>query len=628
MAGPGKGGDGPIEEFRRVTAACMRAIAREPELTASFTPDPPGMSGPEARLPLPNRDLPAEDVSIVRGEADSLALRLRHHDSELHLSSVPTAPSARALFDAVEQARVEAIGARRMAGVADNLGAALEARCRDRGFARISQREQAPVADAVALLVREALTGMAPPHSARQMVDLWRPFVESRIGAALSDLDTKLDDQSAFQDIVRQMISDLGLAEDELSADPDADEAGGDDQDDAEGESTGEGEAEGEARSIDGAGEEDQDGLDTEEVEMPMEDGNGDLEPGAGDEDPDAPGQPWRPPEYGHNQAERFVYEAFTTEFDEVIEAAELCDPDELSRLRQQLDQQLGHLQNVISRLANRLQRRLMAKQTRNWEFDLEEGLLDTARLTRVVTNPAHPLSFKIEQDTNFRDTVVTLLIDNSGSMRGRPISVAAMSADILARTLERCGVKVEILGFTTRAWKGGQSREKWLAAGKPSNPGRLNDLRHIVYKSADAPWRRARKNLGLMLREGLLKENIDGEALLWAHERLLARSEQRRILMIISDGAPVDDSTLSVNAGNYLERHLRQIIEWIETYSPVELLAIGIGHDVTRYYRRAVTIVDAEQLGGTVMDQLAELFDEEDAPRKRGGSAATPRVA
>lgn len=624
MAGSNRGGnDGPVEEFRRVTAAAMRAMAREPELTVSFTPDPPGISGEEARLPLPNRDLPAEDVSVVRGEADALALRLRHHNAELHQERVPSAPAARALYDAVEQARVEAIGANRMSGVADNLSVALEMRCRDKGFARVTQRDQAPVSEAVALLAREALTGAPPPPSARQMVDVWRPFVESKIGAALSELSDSLEDQVAFQDVIRQMISDLGLADEEMAADTDSDDSTGEDQENADGESTGEGESDGEARAMDGEGEDEEAGAESEEMDMPFEDGDGDMEQGAGDEDPDAPGQPWRPPEYGHNQGEQFVYGAFTTEYDEIVEAPDLCDPDELSRLRQQLDQQLGHLQSVISKLANRLQRRLMAKQTRNWEFDLEEGMLDTARLTRVVTNPAHPLSFKMEEDTNFRDTVVTLLIDNSGSMRGRPISVAAMSADILARTLERCGVKVEILGFTTRAWKGGQARENWLAAGKPANPGRLNDLRHIIYKSADAPWRRARKNLGLMLREGLLKENIDGEALLWAHSRLLARSEQRRILMIISDGAPVDDSTLSVNAGNYLERHLRQIIEWIETYSPIELLAIGIGHDVTRYYRRAVTIVDAEQLGGTVMDQLAELFDEEDATARkpRGGS-------
>ena len=295
-----------------------------------------------------------------------------------------------------------------------------------------------------------------------------------------------------------------------------------------------------------------------------------------------------------------------------MIGAEELCEPEELARLRGQLDQQMSHLQGVVSKLANRLQRKLMAQQTRSWNFDLEEGILDTGRLARIVANPTHSLSFKIEKETDFRDTVVTLLIDNSGSMRGRPITVAALSAEILARTLERCAVKVEVLGFTTRAWKGGQAREQWQADGKPAQPGRLNDLRHIVYKAADAPWRRARKNLGLMLREGVLKENIDGEALLWAHDRLIGRSEQRRILIVISDGAPVDDSTLSVNPGNYLEKHLRDVIDHIETRSPVELIAIGIGHDVTRYYRRAVTIMDAEELGGAVMRQLTALFDEE----------------
>jgi cobaltochelatase CobT len=317
-----------------------------------------------------------------------------------------------------------------------------------------------------------------------------------------------------------------------------------------------------------------------------------------------------RPPAGGADQRGT-DYKAFNPRFDEIVAAEDLCEPEELERLRSYLDKQLNNLSSVVARLANRLQRRLMAQQNRAWEFDLEEGMLDPARLVRVVIDPQQPLSFKREKDTDFRDTVVTLLMDNSGSMRGRPITVAATCADILARTLERCGVKVEILGFTTRAWKGGQSRENWLQAGKPANPGRLNDLRHIIYKSADAPWRRARKNLGLMMREGLLKENIDGEALDWAHKRLLGRSEQRRILMMISDGAPVDDSTLSVNPGNYLERHLRAVIEEIETRSPVELIAIGIGHDVTRYYRRAVTIVDAEELGGAMTEKLAELFSD-----------------
>ena len=605
--------DGPIEEFRRVTAAAMRAISRNAEISVTFTPDSASLLGDEARLPLPSRDLPYEEVCVVRGESDSLALRQRHHNPVLHSERMPVTSAAQALYDTIEQVRVEAIGAEHMAGVANNLDAAIEDRCRSKGYARVTEREQAPIAEAVGLLAREAITGRNPPPSARNMVDLWRPFIESKIGPTLEELEKNLHDQAHFQDVVRRMISNLGFADDEMNAAPETDDQEGENQESAEGEQTGEGDTEGEAAATDGNGEQQEGDDQFDDSELPTEDGDGELQPGTGEEDPDAPGQPWRPPDNLHNQANRFIYSAFTTEFDEVIEADELCDADELNRLRQQLDQQIGHLQSVISRLANRLQRRLMAKQTRSWDFDLEEGLLDTGRLSRVVTNPTHPLSFKQEKDTNFRDTVVSLLIDNSGSMRGRPISVAAMSADILARTLERCGVKVEILGFTTRAWKGGQAREKWLGGGKSSGPGRLNDLRHIVYKSADAPWRRARKNLGLMLREGLLKENIDGEALIWAHDRLLARSEQRRILVIISDGAPVDDSTLSVNAGNYLERHLRQVIEWVEGYSPVELLAIGIGHDVTRYYRRAVTIVDAEQLGGAVIDQLAELFEEEE---------------
>jgi len=338
--------------------------------------------------------------------------------------------------------------------------------------------------------------------------------------------------------------------------------------------------------------------------------------------DDDSEGEaPWRP-EMGRNSKQDLQYKMFTEIFDEIISAEDLCDLEELARLRTQLDRQLDNLQGAVAKLANRLQRKLMAQQNRSWDFDLEEGVLDTARLTRVVTDPTAPLSFKQEQDTEFRDTVVTLLLDNSGSMRGRPITIAAICADVLARTLERCNVKVEILGFTTKAWKGGESRDKWLDSGKPQNPGRLNDLRHIIYKGADSPWRRARRNLGLMLKEGLLKENIDGEALLWAHERLLGRTEARRILMVISDGAPVDDCTLSANPANYLEQHLRRVVNWIESKSDVELVAIGIGHDVTRYYKQAVTITDAEQLGGAITDQLADLFDED----KNKGMGRGPR--
>jgi len=619
--------DGPVEEFRRVTAAAMRALARREELNVTFAPEQPALRGSEAKLPLPSRDLPGNDVALVRGEADAIALELRHHDAKLHARRLPASPAARSLYDAVEQARCEAVGAAYRMGVRLNLAAALEDRCRNQGYARVTEREQAPIADAVALIARELMTGEPPPPSARHIVDLWRPWVEAKAGATLSQLADLADDQAAFADAARRIILDLGLADDELAPEPDDDQSEQDDENqDGDAQQRGDGEDEQDAAGFDGAGSDDAAAPQPDDASAELQDGDGDLMPGMGDEEPEMPGQPWRPPDDLRNSLGAAPYRAYATGYDEIVEAADLCDADELTRLRQQLDQQLNHLQSVISRLANRLQRRLLAKQSRSWDFNLDEGILDTARLTRVVTNPLHPLSYKQEQETDFRDTVVSLLIDNSGSMRGRPISVAAMSADILARTLERCGVKVEILGFTTRAWKGGQAREKWLADGKPGNPGRLNDLRHIVYKAADAPWRRARKSLGLMLREGLLKENIDGEALLWAHERLLGRPEQRRNLMVISDGAPVDDSTLSVNPGNYLDRHLRDVIDWIERRSPVELLAIGIGHDVTRYYGRAVTIVDAEHLGGTMLDQLAALFDEDDPAARKNVRRRTRR--
>ncbi|MFQ5971955.1 MAG: cobaltochelatase subunit CobT [Alphaproteobacteria bacterium] len=619
-----KAGDGPVEEFRQVTGAAMRAISRHADLTVVFSPDSPTLRGEEARLPLPSRRLPPEEVSVIRGEADAMALELRYHDKELHRRLAPPSAEARAVYDAVERSRVQAIGARLMTGVSLNLDAALEERCRNHGYARVQERERAPLADAVSLLVREAMTGAPPPPSARHMVDLWRSWLEARIGKTLTEIGKAMEDQEAFAELVHRILADLGLDDRESTGELEPDEREGD-ASGKEANDAGEQDSEEDAASLDGLGSQDELAQEADEAEADP-DAVADFQAGMGDDDPDLASRPWRPPQDSRNLPPEDLYGAYCTEYDEVVDADSLCDPDELTRLRQLLDQQLGHLHNVISRLANRLQRRLMAKQSRSWEFDLEEGLLDTARLARVVANPLRSLSYKQESDTSFRDTIVTLLIDNSGSMRGRPITVAAMSADILARTLERCGVKVEILGFTTRAWKGGQSRERWLAAGKPANPGRLNDLRHIIYKAAEAPWRRARKSLGLMLREGLLKENIDGEALLWAHERLLWRPEQRRILMVISDGAPVDDSTLSVNPGNYLERHLRETISWIENQSPIELVAIGIGHDVTRYYRRAVTIVDAEQLGGTMMDQLARLFDEDDRAPGADGRRQTRR--
>jgi cobaltochelatase CobT len=614
-----------VEGFRRVTAATMRAIARRTEINVTFAPGQHGLAGNEARLPLPARDLPLAEVAQVRGEADAIALKLRLHDAETHRREAPKSEMGRQIFDAVEQARVEAVGSRHMVGVGENLAAALEEHCRQKGYARVTERDQAPLAEVLRLMAREAMTGRPVPTAAKRIVELWKPVLGDKVLADLRRMAGSAEDQRAYAKAARQLLSDLDvdLGPEDLQPE-DSEESEQNDQQDDTDQTRGQGgeQQKAEAAALETeAGDRGQEDAETQETEASSEE--------LTDAEEEAPGRPGRPPEFDlKNSRTEPAYKAYCQDYDEVVEAADLCDPDELGRLRQLLDQQLQHLQAVVGKLANRLQRRLMAQQSRSWEFDIEEGLLDTAKLSRVVVNPVLPLSFKREKDMEFRDTVVTLLIDNSGSMRGRPITVAAMSADILARTLERCGVKVEVLGFTTRMWKGGQSRERWLAGGKPANPGRLNDLRHIVYKPADAPWRRARKSLGLMLREGILKENIDGEALLWAHERLLARPEQRRILMVISDGAPVDDSTLSVNPGNYLERHLREVIDWIETRSPVELIAIGIGHDVTRYYRRAVTIVDAEQLGGTMMEKLAELFDEEKArPRTRAAAGRRTRL-
>jgi cobaltochelatase CobT len=603
--------EAPTEPFKRAVTGCLRAIARHPDIEVGFAAERPGLVGGKARLPEPPRRLSPEDAAIVRGHADSIALRLACHDAAVHRKLMPGGQQARAVFEAVEQARVEAIGARRMHGVAQNLTAMLDDKFHRGKFDEVTDRADAPLEEAIALMVRERLTGVAPPPAAKRLVDLWRPFIEERAGRELDRLERLVENQRRFGDVVHDLLDSLDMGDERSREEDDNEEDDG--ENGAEDEQGQEGEAaeseDSERMSVEDAKASAEDRPDSAEdaADAPATDMPDDADMG---EDENS-AEPWRPRHHGINELRGPDYKPFTPRFDEIVGAEDLCDPEELDRLRGYLDKQLAHLQGVVSRLANRLQRRLMAQQNRSWEFDLEEGVLDPARLARVIVDPLHPLSFKWEKDTNFRDTVVALLLDNSGSMRGRPITVAATCADILARTLERCGVKVEILGFTTRAWKGGQSREAWLAAGKPPNPGRLNDLRHIIYKSADAPWRRARKNLGLMMREGLLKENIDGEALDWAHKRLLARSEQRKILMMISDGAPVDDSTLSVNPGNYLERHLRWVIEEVEQRSPVELIAIGIGHDVTRYYRRAVTIVDAEELGGAMTEKLAELFDE-----------------
>ena len=615
--------ESPTEIFKRALAHAARSLAEQPDLEVVFSGDGPSLVGHRAILPHPPRELSGVEATRIRGLADQMALRVAHHDGALHAKAKPKSLEGAQVYDALEQARIEAIGANALAGVRDNLAAVLEQSAQRKGLNHIGDRAAAPMAEIVALMVRERLTGASPPPLAKALVDSFRDEIEAKAGPDLDRLTGAVEDQKTFARIARAVVRDLSMGDD-LSDAPDQD-AEDDESEDGEADSSSDGDGDGEEQSPQSATLDDSEKShrESESAESQVTEVEDDENAEISDDELDMTegDKPARPDIKDHGRPEP-AYKVFTVEHDEVVIAEELCEPDELTRLRAYLDQQLASLSNVVSRLANRLQRKLLAQQNRSWSFDLEEGMLDVARLTRVIVDPTAPLSFKMEQDTEFRDTVVSLLIDNSGSMRGRPIMVAAVCADILARTLERCGVKVEILGFTTRAWKGGTSREDWLKAGKPASPGRLNDLRHIIYKSADAPWRRARKNLGLMMREGLLKENIDGEALMWAHQRLIGRTEQRRILMVISDGAPVDDSTLSVNSGHYLERHLRRVIAEIEGKSPVELIAIGIGHDVTRYYRRAVTIVDVEQLGGAITEQLAALFEEEPRAVTRASAA------
>ncbi len=602
----------PHELFKAALGITTKAISEARDAEVSYANDAPHADGDNIVLRNPPRDLDPSVAARVRGEADALALRIAHHDPVAFSKARPGGDIPSAVYEAAEMARIEALGANAMSGTADNLDAVLEARCAQAGYDRLMTGDEAPLAPALEFLLREKLTGRALPEGAETLAALWREEIEEKTGGDIEALVDQIDDQAAFARTIKKMIRTLTSgddtgeeaddetdSEDEESSAEDESSAG--ENDDASDEDDGE--------SSDDMQAGDSDDMDGEDVDVPA-DSDADMDGDEPDGSEDG-AKPLRPNFREGDDRHAFQYRVYSTAHDETAHASDLCDPEELARLRAYLDHQLQGLQGAVSKLANRLQRLLMAQQNRSWSFDLEEGVLDASRLTRIITDPTSPLTFMQEDESEFRDTAVTLLLDNSGSMRGRPIMVAALCADILARTLERCGVKVEILGFTTKAWKGGFAREDWVKAGKPAGPGRLNDLRHIIYKSADMPWRRARRNLGLMMREGLLKENIDGEALIWAHDRLLARPEQRRILMVISDGAPVDDSTLSVNVGNYLERHLRQVIAEIETRSPVELIAIGIGHDVTRYYKRAVTIVDAEQLGGVMTDQLASLFDE-----------------
>ncbi len=609
--------DNPADPFKKALAEATKVMANDPELAVTFTVDPPGATRETVRLPQVSRRMTREEILIARGTADVFALRHKFHNAKIAAKYMPQGQMAQDLYSAMENARVEAVGARHMPGTAGNIDAKIGNEAIRKGYDQVREASEAPLATAAGYLIRHLATGREMPRGAANVMDLWRGFIEDNCGGTLEGLEESLHDQAAFAKFARQIISDMGYG-DQLGDDPD--DMGDDDQeadasneDDQEPESTGQ--DDGDEDETEGTPEQSQEEQqDAAEAQVSMDDSaESEMAEEADMPEGEAPMEPPAPQPVSDADPNYVVY---STEHDEEIGAEDLAEPAELERLRAYLDQQLEPLKGAVSRLANKLQRRLQAQQNRSWSFDQEEGILDAGRLARVVANPTTPLSFKVEQDTEFRDTCVTLLLDNSGSMRGRPISIAAICADVLARTLERCSVKVEILGFTTKAWKGGLSREEWLAEGRPQQPGRLNDLRHIIYKRADAPWRRSRDNLGLMMKEGLLKENIDGEALEWAHRRMSARPEARKVLMVISDGAPVDDSTLSVNPATYLEKHLRDVIEMVEKRKAVELIAIGIGHDVTRYYDKAVTITDVEQLAGAMTEQLAGLFDSD--PRKR----------
>ncbi|WP_438960762.1 cobaltochelatase subunit CobT [Nereida sp.] len=614
-----KNNDNPADPFKKALAEATKVMANDPELSVSFSVDQPGATNETIRLPQISRRMTRDEVLLARGTADALALRHKFHDPSTHNRYVPDGQMARDIYEAMETARIEAVGAEYMPGTASNIDVKITNDALRKGYDQIKEPAEAPLAVAAGYLIRHLATGRPLPAGAQNVMELWRGFIEDRAGGTLGNLSDMLQDQQSFSKFARQIIDDLGYG-DQLGDDPDdfeddeADDSDGASEDPQEPDSTGSDDDTGEEEAEANPEQSQEQQQDAAQSSVQLDDA-ADQDMGEETEMPEgeAPTEPPSPQPISDADP---LYEAWSTEHDEEIRAEDLAEPAELERLRAYLDQQLDPLKGAVSRLANKLQRRLQAQQNRSWEFDLEEGTLDAGRLARVIANPTTPLSFKVEKDTEFRDTVVTLLLDNSGSMRGRPISIAAICADVMARTLERCQVKVEILGFTTRAWKGGLCRENWLADGRPQQPGRLNDLRHIIYKSADSPWRRARPNLGLMMKEGLLKENIDGEALEWAHRRMISRPEARKVLMVISDGAPVDDATLSVNPANYLEKHLRDVIAMVEKRKAVELVAIGIGHDVTRYYDRAVTITDVEQLAGAMTEQLASLFDTD--PRAR----------
>ena len=594
-----------LDTFKRALSSTVKAIAEDKEIEVIFGNN---STSSEEKIILPeiNNVFDLDNIASIRGAADNEALIYKYRNNHTYSEFLPNKEKNKKIYESLENTRIQILGSKYMRGVKSNLLSLYEKNCNEKNYSNVTSQSDLEIEHALEIYLKKKIDTNIVPKSASHALSYWSKWLDSKVGTSIDDLLENLDNQEKFAKLANKLISDLKLY--------DTNENKDESEDDNKGQQTEEldnpdiDETESQSSMSDDDMENTEEEVQSEESELPVDENNEEMQ------DLEDDGSENVKPQYKESKSVETIlseYMVYSNKYDEIITAQDLCEDEELNRLRKYLDQQLKSFQTIISRLANRLQRKLLAKQNRSWEFNIEEGLLDTSRLTRVITDPFYSLSFKKEKDTDFKDTVVSLLIDNSGSMRGRPITVAAMSADILARTLEKCGVKVEILGFTTKAWKGGKSRESWMQNNKPPSPGRLNDLRHIIYKAADEPWRRSKKNLGLMMREGLLKENIDGEALLWAHKRLQNRYEARKILMVISDGAPVDDSTLSVNSGNYLEKHLRGAINWIENKSDVQLLAVGIGHDVTRYYKKAVTIVDAEQLADVMTEQLVDLFEE-----------------
>ena len=590
------------ERFKSAISSAVKVISENFDLEIKFGNN---ITSKKNSLTLPEvanlRKL--QDFVNLRAFADSEALKIKYTDKKIYIKNCPEGSVAKTLYAIAEKIRYEKIGSDKLRGVKNNITQCYENKFKNKKIEEIRTEADVPITEAFELYLRNHFFKIKQNDATKKVLSYWKDLFDKNLKQGLKELDNCIEDQNEFNQLAADLIGNLDF---EDSNSKDREEKKDTLKDDSSSSDKSNEENDLSQKEQDQSGD-----SDLNVLESSLESFN-ESDDFSKKETREVSGDSSLLKKNQKNLLKQ-KYKIFTSKYDEVKNAEELENDDEIIRLRKNLDQQLTNLQNLVAKLANKLQRQLLAKQNRSWEFDLEEGILDASKLSRVVVNPFHSLSYKMEKEIEFKDTIVTLLIDNSGSMRGRPISVAAICADILSRTLERCSVKVEILGFTTKNWKGGNSREKWNSENKPKNPGRLNDLRHIIYKSADKPWRQSKKNLGLMLKEGLLKENIDGEALLWAFKRIAARKEERKILMIISDGAPVDDSTLSVNSGDYLEKHLKQTVKWIEENTNIEILAVGIGHDVTRYYKKAIKITDVQELGDVMINQLTKLFSEKD---------------